>query len=148
MTRLVAKLKTSRSAYKLEIKEKLSLPYAGRRLPQGEALHNGDLATGEDGHIYEIVAQPEKLLHIEVPSPKEAATVAYLLGNGHVPVQIGKGFLRVEHHPQLEEALPKIGIKVSQVDAPFEPDFGGGHHDHDHEHHHHDHDHDHDHKHD
>ena len=76
MTRLVAKLKTSRSAYKLEIKEKLSLPYAGRRLPQGEALHNGDLATGEDGHIYEIIAQPEKLLHIEVPSPKEAATVS------------------------------------------------------------------------
>ena len=142
MTKLVAKLKTSRSAYKLDIKDKLSLPYAARRLPKGETLHNGDLATGEDGHIYEVAAQAEKLLHIEVPAPKEAATVAYLLGNGHVPVQIGKGFLRVVHRPDLADMMRQLGVAASEVDAPFEPDLAAPAH-----HHHHDHDHDHDHDH-
>ena len=144
MTRLVAKLKTSRTAYKLEVKGKLALPYSARQLPKGEALRNGDLATGDDGQVYEIVAEPEKLLHIECPAPREAAIVGYVLGNGHVPAQIGKGFVRIVHVPELEQAFPSLGVKVSQVEAPFEPDLGQAHH----HHHHHGHDHDHDHHHD
>jgi urease accessory protein len=140
MTKLVAKLKTSRTAYKLDIKAKLSLPYAERQLPKGESLKSGDLATGDDGHVYEIVAGAEKLLHIDCPAPREAAIVGYVLGNGHVPAQIGKGFVRILHVPELEEALPSLGVKVSQVEAPFEPDLGQAHHHHDHGH---DHDHDH-----
>ena len=143
MTRLVAKLKTSRSAYKLEIKGKLELGYGERQLPKGESLRSGDLATGDDGHVYDIVARPEKLLHIDCPAPREAAIVGYVLGNGHVPAQIGKGFVRILHVPELEEAFPSLGVKVSQVEAPFEPDLGQAH-DH-HHHHHHDHGHDHDH---
>jgi urease accessory protein len=141
MTKLVAKLKTARSAYKLEIKGKLSLPYAERQLPKGEGLRSGDLATGDDGHVYEIVAAPETVLHIDCPAPREAAIVGYVLGNGHVPAQIGKGFVRIVHVPELEQAFPSLGVKVSQVEAPFEPDLGQA--QHHHHHHHHDHDHDH-----
>jgi urease accessory protein len=147
MTRLVAKLKTSRTAYKLEVKDKLALSYAARQLPKGEGLRNGDLATGDDGHVYEIVAQPEKLLHIDCPAPREAAIVGYVLGNGHVPAQFGKGFVRIVHVPELEQAFPSLGVKVSQVEAPFEPDLGQAHHHHHHHGHEHDHDHDHDHDH-
>ena len=146
MTKLIAKLKTSRTAYKLDIKAKLSLPYAERQLPKGESLRSGDLATGDDGQVYEILAGAEKLLHIDCPAPREAAIVGYVLGNGHVPAQIGKGFVRIVHVPELEEALPSLGVKVSQVQAPFEPDLGQAHHHHDHDHGH-DHDHAH-HKHD
>ena len=146
MTKLIAKLKTNRAAYKLEIHGKLDLPYAERQLPRGDVLHDGDLATSSDGKVYEVFAKPEKLLHIDTPSPKQAATVGYLLGNGHVPLQIGKGFLRVAHDAELEQVLPKLGVAVSQVEAPFEPDFADtGHHHHDHDHDHHDHRHDHDH---
>jgi urease accessory protein len=147
MTKLIAKLKTSRAAYKVEIKDKLALPYAERQLPKGESLRSGDLATGDDGHVYEIVAQPEKLLHIDCPAPREAAIVGYVLGNGHVPAQVGKGFVRIVHVQELEEAFPSLGVKVSQVEAPFEPDLGQAHpHDHHHDHHH-DHDHPHGHHH-
>ena len=141
MIKLIAKLKTSRTAYKLDIKGKLTLPYAARQLPKGEALRNGDLATGADGHVYEVIAQPEKLLHIDCPAAREAAIVGYVLGNGHIPAQIGKGFVRIVHAPELEEALPKLGVKVSQVEAPFEPDLRQA------QHHHHDDDHDHGHDH-
>lgn len=139
MTKLIAKLKTSRTAYKIDVAGKLSLPYAQRQLPKGESLHNGDLATGADGRVYEVVAQPEKLLHIDCSAPKEAAIVGYLLGNGHVPVQIGKGFLRVVHRPDIEDMMRKLGLTFSEVEAPFEPDLAAP------AHHHHDHDHDHEH---
>lgn len=139
MTKLIAKLKTSRSAYQIEVHGTLTLPYAERQLPKGESLRSGDLASAADGRVYEVIAQPEKLLHIDCPLPKDAATVGYLLGNGHVPAQIGKGFLRVLHRPQIEEMLRKLGMTVSQVDAPFEPDVGAAQAHHHHPHHDHDH---------
>jgi len=53
--------------------------------------------------------------------------------------------VRIVHVPELEEAFPSLGVKVSQVEAPFEPDLGQAQHHHHHDHHHdHDHDHDHD----
>ncbi len=150
MTKLIAKLKTNPKAYKLQVHGQLPLPYAERQV-RGEALRNGDLATSDDGKVYEVTAAPERLLHIECAEPKEAAIVGYLLGNGHVAVQIGKGFMRVAAQAQIEQMMAQLGIGTSHVEAPFEPDLAPPPHDHGHHHHHHDHDHahhDHDHPHD
>jgi urease accessory protein len=150
MTKLIAKLKTNPRAYKLQVHGQLALAYAERQV-RGEALRNGDLATSEDGKVYEVIAAPEKLLHIECPEAKEAAIVGYLLGNGHIAVQIGKGFMRVALHPQIEQMMGQLGVSVSHVEAAFEPDLAPPPHDHgDHHHHdqHHDHGHDHGHGHD
>jgi len=169
MLEIKAKLKIPRAAYKVEVKGQLKLPFDSRQksrlktklvsgeevgllLPRGEILRGGDLVTASDGRVIEVVAEPEKLLHIESDSlPK----VAYHLGNRHVAVQVGQTFLRIAEDHVLEEMLKKMGAKVSRVEAPFEPEAGayaGGHHQHDemghggkiHDHHH---DHDHDHKH-
>jgi urease accessory protein len=170
MVEIKAKLKIPRTAYRLEVKGQLKLPFDSRQksrlrtklvsgeevalvLPRGEILRGGDLVTASDGRVIEVVAEPEKLLHIETDS---LPRVAYHLGNRHVPVQVGRGFLRIAEDHVLEEMLKKLGAKVSRVEAPFEPEAGayaGGHqHQHDemghggkiHDHHH---DHDHDHKH-
>jgi len=171
MLEIKAKLKVARAAYKLEVKGQLKLPFDSRQksrlktklvsgeevvlmLPRGEILRGGDLVTASDGRVIEVVAEPEKLLHIESGS---LAKVAYHLGNRHVPVQVGEGFLRLAVDHVLEEMAKKLGATVSHVEAPFEPEAGayaGGHHQHDemghggkiHDHHH-DHDHDHGHKH-
>ena len=175
MLEIKAKLKVSRSAYKLEVRGQLHLPFdsrqksrlltrlvsgeeVGLKLPRGEILRGGDLVTASDGRVIEIVAVPEKLLHVESAS---LAKAAYHLGNRHVPVQVGEGFLRIAEDHVLEEMLLKLGARVSHVEAPFEPEAGayaGAHHQHDemghggkiHDHHEHDHDHqhcDHDHHH-
>jgi urease accessory protein len=177
------KLKVPRSAYKVEVKGQLKLPFESRQksrlraklvsgeevglmLPRGEILRGGDLVTASDGRVIEIVAEPEELLHIETA---ELAKVAYHLGNRHVPVEVGEGYLRIARDHVLEEMARKLGAKVKPIEAPFEPEAGayaGGHHQHDemghggkiHDHHHghdhdhghgngHDHDHDHDHEH-
>jgi urease accessory protein len=97
-------------------------------LPRGEILRGGDLVTASDGRVIEIVSQPEKLLHAET---KDLAKAAYHLGNRHVPVEVGEGFLRIAEDHVLEEMLRKLGARVSHVQAPFEPEAGayaGGHH--------------------
>jgi len=182
MVEIKSKLKVARAAYKVEVKGQLKLPFESRQksrlrtklvsgeevalmLPRGEILRGGDLVTASDGRVIEVLAEPEKLLHIE---SAELAKVAYHLGNRHVPVQVGKDFLRIATDHVLSEMVKKLGAKVKEVEAPFEPEAGayaGGHHQHDemghggkiHDHHHdHDHvhdehcghDHHHDHKHD
>jgi urease accessory protein len=126
-------------------------------LPRGEVLRGGDLVTASDGRVIEVLAAPEQLLHVECAGATDLAKAAYHLGNRHVPVQVGDGFLRLAADHVLEEMLKKLGAKVSHVEAPFEPEAGayaGGHHQHDemghggkiHDHQH-DHGHDHDHKH-
>jgi urease accessory protein len=144
MVEIKAKLKVARSAYKVEVKGRLELPFDARQksrlraklasgeevalmLPRGEILRGGDLVTASDGRVIEVVSQPEKLLHIETA---ELAKAAYHLGNRHVPVQVGGNFLRIAEDHVLEEMLLKLGAKVSHVEAPFEPEAGaysGGH---------------------
>jgi len=170
MIEIRAKLKIPRSAYKVEVKGRLELPFDSRQksrlrarlasgeevavlLPRGEILRGGDLVTASDGRVIEIVSRPEKLLHVET---RDLAKAAYHLGNRHVPVQIGEGFLRIAEDHVLEEMLRKLGAKVSHVEAPFEPEAGAyaGGHQHQHDEmghggkiHEFGHDHDHDHKH-
>jgi urease accessory protein len=148
MIEIKAKLKIARGAYKLDVKGQLKLPFDSRQksrlktklvsgeevglmLPRGEILRGGDLVTASDGRVIEILAEPEKLLHIESAS---LAKIAYHLGNRHVPVQVGEDFLRIAADHVLEEMVKKLGAKVSAVEAPFEPEAGayaGGQHQHD-----------------
>jgi urease accessory protein len=93
-------------------------------LPRGEVLRGGDRVAASDGRVIAIVAQPESLLHIECSSAAELARAAYHLGNRHVAVQVGAGFLRIAHDHVLENMLRQLGAKVSPISAPFEPEAG------------------------
>jgi urease accessory protein len=169
MLEIKSKLKIPRSAYKVDVRGQLKLPFEARQksrlktrlvsgeevglmLPRGEILRGGDLVTASDGRVIEVVAEPEKLLNIE---SKELAKIAYHLGNRHVPVQVAESFLRIAEDHVLEEMVRKLGANVSHIEAAFEPEAGayaGLHHQHDemghggriHDHHHEEHDHVHD----
>jgi len=191
MVEIKAKLKIPRGAYRLEVKGQLKLAFDARQksrlrthlasgeevalmLPRGDILRNGDLVVASDGRVIEVVAETEKVLHITCGTPQDITRAAYHLGNRHVPVQVGDGFLRIAADHVLEEMLQGLGASIEPLQAPFEPEagaYGGGHrhnddeqghagrihqygaergHDHDHGHRHdhdHDHGHDHDHKH-
>jgi urease accessory protein len=97
-------------------------------LPRGRVLRGGDRVTAADGRELEIVAAPEKLLHIEC---EELARVAYHLGNRHVPLEVGAGFLRIAEDHVLEEMVRGLGARVLHIEAPFEPESGAYGHRHD-----------------
>jgi urease accessory protein len=144
MIEIKAKLKIPRAAYRVEVKGRLLLGFDERaksklrtklesgeevalNLPRGEVLRGGDLVAASDGRVFEVASRPEKLLHIETA---ELAKVAYHLGNRHVPVQVGRDFLRIGADHVLEDMVKKLGARVSSIEAPFEPEAGayaGGH---------------------
>ena len=93
-------------------------------LPRGEILRGGDLLASADGRIVKVVASRERLLHIECDTPHALARAAYHLGNRHVAVQIGEGYLRIAADHVLEHMLIGLGARVSTVDAAFEPEAG------------------------
>jgi urease accessory protein len=84
-------------------------------------LRGGERVTAADGREVEIVAAPERLLHIE---GEQLARLAYHLGNRHVPLQLGRGFLRIAEDHVLAEMVRRLGARVSHVEAPFEPESG------------------------
>lgn len=118
----------SRLRAKLESGEEVAL-----MLERGKVRRGGERVIATDGRELEIVSAPEKLLHIE---SGEIARVAYHLGNRHVPVQVGEGFLRIAEDHVLEEMAKRLGAKVTRVEAPFEPEAGA--YDGEEHHHHHD----------
>lgn len=154
MIEIKAKLKVRRTAYRLEVKGQLKLPYESRcrhgleaklvsgeavvlRLPRGEVLRGGDLVTASDGRVIEVVALPEKLLHVVCASAAQLARAAWQLGSEHVPAEIGEGFLRVAADRAIAEKIRQSGATVSVVEAPFEPEVAAGEphaHGHDHDH--------------
>lgn len=102
-------------------------------LPRGEILRGGDRLLASDGRVVEVIAEPEQVLHIACANAVELTRAAYHLGNRHVPVQVGDGFLRIVEDHVLAEMLKGLGARLTPLRVPFEPEagaYGGGHHHH------------------
>ncbi len=100
-------------------------------LPRGEILRGGDLLQAADGRVVEVVSETEDVLHVTCANAAELARAAYHLGNRHVPVQVGDGFLRIAADHVLADMLNGLGATLTTMRAPFEPEagaYGGGHH--------------------
>ena len=104
-------------------------------LARGEVMRGGDLVVAASGQVIEVVAERESVMHVECASAPALARIAYHLGNRHVPVQVGGGWLRFAADPVLAKMVEGLGAKVSLIEAPFEPEAGAyaPHHRHDNE---------------
>ena len=106
---------------------------AGLFLEHGSILRGGDCLRANDGRIVLVVAADEDLMEAKCTTPFELVRAAYHLGNRHVPVQIGEGWLRFQADVVLAQLLRGLQATVSKVFAAFEPEAGayaGGHHHH------------------
>ena len=104
------------------------------RTERGAVLRGGECLKSEDGRVVRVSAAPEKVMHVICADEFELTRAAYHLGNRHVPVQIGDGFLRIAADHVLRDMLLGLGAKVQELEAPFEPEsgaYGGGHGHHD-----------------
>ncbi len=94
------------------------------RLPRGAKLRGGDLLLASDGRVVEVVAAFERVVHIECATTNELVRVAYHLGNRHIPVQVGDGYLRILTDSVIEAMLGGLGARITTIEAPFEPEAG------------------------
>ena len=126
---------------------KLTLPYDLRRktrqlvrLDDGEEigllrapgtiLKDGDILESAEGDRIRIAAAAEPILFITATEGEKLARAAYHLGNRHIPVEIGTGFLRLEADLVLKDMLKRLEVSVEERKEAFNPEsgaYGGGH---------------------
>ncbi len=103
---------------------------AGLFLKRGTILRGGDCLLASDGRVVRVVAADEPVMRVTADTPIRLMCAAYHLGNRHVPLQIGEGWLRLEQDHVLKDMLLGLGVQVEYQSAPFEPEagaYGGGH---------------------
>lgn len=115
-------------------------------LAPGIHLHDGDRLRSADGTAVRVVAAAESVTTARTDDPLRFARACYHLGNRHVALQIGSGFVRYQPDHVLDDMVRGLGLAVAHEVVAFEPEGGayaghshGGaqsHDGHDHAHHH------------
>jgi urease accessory protein len=107
-------------------------------LERGQILRGGDRLLADDGRVIEVVAASESVSTVRCADPQGLARAAYHLGNRHVMLQVGDGWLRYQHDHVLDDMVHGFGLTAIAEQAPFEPEGGayehghGSHGEHDH----------------
>lgn len=123
--------------------------HAALALPRGSVLRGGDLLRLSDGRLVQVVAAKESVSTVVSAVSRALMRAAYHLGNRHIPLEVGEGYLRYLHDHVLDAMVRDLGLTVRGESAPFEPEGGAydGHRTqtqgtaaHAHHHHHHAHD--------
>ena len=107
---------------------------AGLFLERGTVLRGGDCLLADDGTVIEVIAADETVSTVASKDPSQLARAGYHLGNRHVAVQIGDGWLRYRHDHVLDDMVRGLGLPVLVEQAPFEPEGGAYSHGHGHSH--------------
>jgi urease accessory protein len=96
---------------------------------RGRLLRGGDRVRLDADREIEIVASDEALLEACSDDPLAIAKAAYHLGNRHVAVQVMPHRLRFLDDHVLAQMIAGLGLSVTRIVAPFEPEGGAyGHH--------------------
>ena len=109
-------------ALPFELRQKSRLRATARRRRGGRALarragrvlRDGDCLRADDGRVVRVVAADEDLLEVRCADADALARAAYHLGNRHVPVQVGAGWLRFAADHVLAGMLRGLGATVTR----------------------------------
>ena len=93
-------------------------------LEKAVALRGGDALVLEDGRLVEVVSAPEPLVEIRCNDPQHLVRVAWHLGNRHLPTQIVGKALRIRRDHVIEAMVRGLGARVTEIEAPFDPESG------------------------
>ena len=101
-------------------------------LDEAVALRDGDGIVLDDGAMVLVAGQAEPLLELRAPTPFDMVRLAWHLGNRHTDLQIEGNKIFIRHDHVLEDMAGRLGATVTPVEAPFDPEAAGHHHEHDH----------------
>lgn len=106
----------------------------GIMLPRGTVLRGGDLLRCPSGESVAVLAAAEEVSTVRCGDPLGLARIAYHLGNRHVALEIGDGWVRYGRDHVLDAMVRGLGGDVEHESAPFEPEAGAYAHGHGHSH--------------
>ncbi len=96
-------------------------------LPRGTVLRDGDRLRAVNGLVIAVQAAAESVSTARSDDAARFARVCYHLGNRHVPLQVGAGWLRYLADHVLDKMVEELGLEVSHEHAPFQPEAGAYH---------------------
>ena len=109
-------------------------------LAEATRLRSGDRLFLEEGGLIKVAAAKEDVAEIQTSSSKEAARIAWHIGNRHTELEIvSERHLRILwDHVLVQMLTDHLGAEVVKGSAPFEPEDGayasGHNHNHTHTH--------------
>ncbi|SDB84151.1 urease accessory protein UreE [Acinetobacter boissieri] len=96
----------------------------GADLPRTGILRSGAYIATTEGDILRIDAKAETLMQVTAQTDFDLLKAAYHLGNRHVPLMLTPSALYFEPDHVLAEMVEGLGLAVTQVEHPFEPESG------------------------
>jgi urease accessory protein len=96
-------------------------------LPRGMVLRGGDRLRASGGEVIAVKAAAEEVSTLFGNDSVQLARAAYHLGNRHIAVQLGDGWLRFLRDHVLDSMVRDLGIQLIHDVAPFEPEAGAYH---------------------
>ena len=90
-------------------------------LAEARLLREGDAITLSDGRYVVVRAKPEELYAIEGRDAVHLLTLAWQLGNRHLPCQIEAKRILVRRDHVIRDMLLELGAHIHEVEAAFDP---------------------------
>jgi urease accessory protein len=90
-------------------------------LPEPVMLAHGDRLVLDDGRHAEVIAAEEALLEVRAANAEALTTLAWHIGNRHLPAQIEADRILIERDHVIEAMLLGLGASVREVSEPFQP---------------------------
>jgi urease accessory protein len=108
-------------------------------LDRGTVLRDGDILAADTGELVRVEAAPESVSVAKGEHVRDLTRAAYHLGNRHVALEVGDGFVAYLHDHVLDDMVRGLGLSVRTQQRKFEPEVGaygahnGHHHGHEHD---------------
>ena len=96
-------------------------------LPRGTILRGGDCLSTENDEVIAVKAAIEEVSNAYCSDPLQLSRAAYHLGNRHVELQIGAGWLRYLRDHVLDHMIEEMGLQIRHDTVAFEPEAGAYH---------------------
>lgn len=99
-------------------------------LEKAEVMEDGDAILLETGWLIEVRAASERLIEVKADDAVELLSLAWHIGNRHVPAEITGSAIYIGYDHVLIDMLRGLGAQVDIVERAFRPLRGAYHHDH------------------
>lgn len=100
-------------------------------LDRADVLEDGDAICLDGGWLVEVKAATEKLIEVSTEGPLDLLTLAWHIGNRHVPAEITREAIYIAYDHVLLGMLHGLGVRTEIVERPFRP-VRGAYHQHEH----------------
>ncbi len=93
-------------------------------LSQARLLRAGDAIVLADGRLIEVRAKPEALYAVRGHDARHLLTLAWHLGNRHLPAAIEADRILIRRDHVIADMVKGLGGSVEEIEAAFDPAAG------------------------